>query len=133
MKKTKEEPKDVFCVAKPLDHYRKVLGSILGLLGSGKIAVYTRSAHPGLPVAARLLGLEVLVCVEDCTPHSRGHGEELMLKFWKQLKWKEAKAATAPQEVRNVGNADLTFLQALAPEKEKQVIQARSPLDIKIE
>ena len=129
LKKGKAEAKDIFCCAKPLDFYEKTLTTILGLtqLSAGKIAVITRTAHPGLPVAARLLNLEVLLCVEDCPPHSRGHGDELMLKFWKQLKWKEAQAATAPKEVRNVGSSELTFLTALAPEKEAQVVQARFP------
>jgi hypothetical protein len=129
LKKTKADPKDIFCLAKPLDYYRKTLTTILGLtsLSAGRIVVITRTAHPGLPVAARLLNLEVLVCVEDCPPHSKGHGDELMLKFWKQLKWKDAEAATAPKEVKSVGSSDLTFLTVLAPEKAAQVIQARFP------
>ena len=129
LKKTKEDPKDIFCAAKPLDYYKKTLTTILGLtnLSAGKIVVITRTAHPGLLVAARLLSLEVLVCVEDCPPHSKGHGDELMMKFWKQLKWKDAEAAVSPKEVRSVGSSDLTFLTALAPEKAVQVIQARFP------
>ena len=125
----KAEAKDIFCVAKPLDHFRKVFGTILGLtnLSAGKVVVVTRTAHPGLPVAARLQNLEVLICVEDCPPHSKGHGDELMLKFWKQLKWKEAEAATASAEIKNVGSSELTFLTALAPEKAAQVVQARFP------
>ena len=129
LKKTKADPKDVFCCAKPLDYYRKSLSTILGLtsLSAGKIVVITRTAHPGLPVAARLLGLEVLVCVEDCPAHSKGHGDELMLKFWKQLKWKEAEEAVAPKAVRSVGSSDLTFLTVQAPEKAAQIVQARPP------
>jgi len=129
LKKTKADPKDIFCFAKPLDYYRKTLTTILGLtsLSAGKLVVITRTAHPGLLVAARLLGLEVLACVEECPPHSKGHGDELMLKFWKQLKWKEAVAATATKEIRNVGSSDLTFLTVLAPEQAAQIVQARSP------
>ena len=129
LKKGKAEAKDIFCVAKPLDHYGKVFNTILGLtnLSAGKIVVITRTAHPGLPVAARLLGLEVLTCVEECPPHSKGHGEELMLKFWKELKWKEAEALTASKEVRHVGNSELTFLTVLGPEKAVQVVQACFP------
>ena len=126
LKKAKQDPKDVFCLAKPLDHYRKVLTTVLKLT-SGKLAVITRTAHPGLLVAARALGLEVLVCVEDCPPHSKGHGDELMLRFWKQLKWAQAEAATKPKEVKNVANSDLTFLMALAPEQAAQMVQARPP------
>ena len=129
MEKTKGDPKDIYCSAKPLDFYRKNLTTILGLttLSAGKIVIITRTAHPGLPVAARLLGLEVLVCVEECPTHSKGHGEELMHKFWRQLKWKEAEAATAPKEVKSVGSSDLTFLSVLAPEKSAQLVQARFP------
>jgi hypothetical protein len=129
VKKTKAEAKVIFCSAKPLEYYRKVLTTILGLtsLSAGKVVVITRTAHPGLAVAAGLLGLEVILCAEDCPPHSKSHGEELMLKFWKQLKWKEAEAATVHKEVRNVSSSDLTFLTVLAPEKAAQVIQARSP------
>ena len=129
LKKTRADPKDIFCFAKPLDYYKKTLTTILGLtpLSAGKIVVITRTAHPGLLVAARQLGLEVLACVDECPPHSKGHGDELMLKFWKQLKWKEAEAATAPKQVRNVGSSDLTFVTVLAPEQSAQVVQARSP------
>ena len=122
-------PTEIFCSAKPLDYYRKTLTTILGLtsLSGGKIVVITRTAHPGLPVAARCLGLEVLICVEDCPPHSKAHGEELMLKFWKQLKWNEAEAAVKPKEIRNVSSSDLTFLSVQAPEHAQQILQARPP------
>ena len=58
LEKTKGDPKDIYCFAKPLDFYRKNLTTILGLtpLSAGKIVIITRTAHPGLPVAARLLG-----------------------------------------------------------------------------
>ena len=126
LKKMKTEAKDIFCLAKPLDYYRKTLTTILGM-STGRLVVITRTAHPGLPVAARALGLEVLVCVEDCPPHSKGHGDDLMIKFWKQLKWKEAEAASVPKEVRSVGSSELTFIMALAPEKAVQIVQACSP------
>ena len=129
LKKAKCDPQEVWSFAKPVDHYKKILTGVLGLtpLSHGKIAVVTRTAHPGLPVAARQLGLEVLVCVEECPPHSKGHGDEQMLKMWKQLKWKEAEAAAAPTEVRLVGSSALTFATVLAPEKAQQIMQACSP------
>ena len=74
-KKGKSLAKDVFCVAKPLDHYRKVLNYVLQV-SSGKIIIISRSSHPGLPVAARQCGLEVFTCVDECPQHSRGHGED---------------------------------------------------------
>ena len=125
-KKVKADPKDVFCSAKPLEYYKKVLTGILGL-STGRLVVVTKTAHPGLPVAARLQGLEVLLCVEDCPVHSKRHGEEVTMDFWRQLKRKEAEDATVPQEIKSVTNQDLTFMTVMAPEKEKQLIQAIPP------
>ena len=126
LKKTKMEAKDVFCFTKPLDYYGKTFATVLGL-SSGKVAIITKSAHPGLPVAARLAGLEVLLCVEDVTPHSKGHGDELLLSFFKQLKMADARKATKPLDVKSVGNSDLTFMSVLAPAEKTQIVQARSP------
>ena len=122
-KKRKRDPVDVFTSTKPLHHFQQVFENICSAPASSYLVAMTRSAHPGLPVAARLARFEVIALVENATEHSRNHGKELMDLFWRNLKWNEALAASSA-EIRRVHAAECQFALVPAPPADTQMVLA---------
>ncbi len=114
--------RNVFPFAFPVAYHGRTLDQVLGASSLTHLVVVTRTAHPGLLVAARQRGLEVICLLEGASPHSQGHGSmvlEGMLIKWKfPLAQKELGAVNS----KRVAAKELTFIVVNAPATEQQVI-----------
>ena len=74
----------------------------------------TRTAHPGLYVAARALKLEVLACVQGQSEHSMRHGDALLAKLLALQKLPDAKSALGEGAGKRLRTSSLQFITVAA-------------------
>lgn len=113
--------KDVFTFAFPLQWYKRILEQARG--SAQHIVIMTRTSHPALAMAARMLKMEVTCLVQGPLPHSMGHGQAFLESICLKQKWDEAKKSAKAQGVKRIRASALQFIEATAPPVAEQMIR----------
>jgi len=103
---------NVFVFAQPVAIYEGILKSVVKAQNMTHLIVLTRTSHPSLLVAGRRCGLETIAFVEKVSPHSMGHGEELLRKMTTMAMMVKAKALVQKVGTKRVSVGSLTFITA---------------------
>jgi len=114
--------------AKPLKYHQRLCITLLKARTRTHLVLVTRSAHPGLLVAARLAGLKVIALILGCSEHSRAHGKKLLRAMLAAEKLPIARTLVAQEALgrsfpKRVLDHQLQFIHLAAPRD--QVVQVR--------
>ena len=71
----------LFPFANPISYYKKLLLEALDARSCTHILIYSRTSHPSLIAAARMVGLNVTALHESLSQHSMWHGARLLRQF----------------------------------------------------
>ena len=108
--------RNLFPFASPLEHHSRILHQLMGATSFTHMVVLTRTAHPGLIVAARECKLETLVLVEGANEHCLAHGRDLLRNLLCGRHYKAAKDQVGSTVgVKRVRASTLPFILAKAP------------------
>ncbi len=114
---------NLFCYGAPIAVHGCVFRDLLKGSQRTHLLLLSRTAHPGLIVAAREANLKVIGWRAGVSAHSASHGEALLKKLLTQRKLKDAKRllaeTAAPKRLRA---ADFQFIVAAAPPPQEQVL-----------
>ena len=83
--------RNLFPFALPLIVHEKILAQVARGSSLSHLILMTRTAHPGLCVAARGLNLECIVLIQGNKEHCLAHGRELLRKMLVVNKYTSAK------------------------------------------
>ena len=108
--------------AKPLQHWSMLLDQVAHVSSAKYLVYISRTAHPGLAVAARAAGLQVLGLVQGARNHCQRHATSLLRQMMMQLKMTEVKKTE--QGVKRAGNfGGLSFISATVPANELTLVK----------
>lgn len=115
--------KELWPFARPVAQGARILQQMLHSETATRLVLLTRSAHPGLLVAARTVKLRSLGYYE-VPPHNFAHGRALLEKMMIQLKVDEARRAVeADGQRKRTRDSDLQFRSVLSPPASEQLVE----------
>jgi hypothetical protein len=123
---------NLFPYVAPVAAHTRILSDLLRCNQRTHLLLLTRTAHPGLIVAAREANLKVIVLMSGVNQHSRMHGQQLMKQIFMIRKYSVAKAAVpkAAGGQKRLRQSDLQFIVVEAPSE--QTVRIRD-VEIKTE
>ncbi len=126
-KETGKFKRNLFPFASPVAFHSQILHRVLNASRFSHMLILTRSAHPGLYVAARDCKLECLVFVEGAKEHCLAHGKDLLCKMLVAKNYKSAKeqVGIATTAVKRVRASSLPFIVVKGPPVDEQAIHIR--------
>ena len=108
--------RNLFPFASPVEQHSRVLHQLVGATGFTHLIVLSRTAHPGLLVAARECKLEILALIEGSNDHCVAHGRELLRNMLCGKHYKAAKEQVGSTGgVKRVRASSIPFILAKAP------------------
>lgn len=118
--------RNLFPFASPVAVHSRVFHQILRGSSCSHVLVLTRSAHPGLYIAARECKLECIALLEGAKEHCVAHGRELLRKMLIAKHYRAAKEAVSmSKSVKRVQSSSVPFIVLNAPPESDQIIHMR--------
>ena len=117
---------ELFTFSRPVSYYVSLLKELCSVPTVSFLVALTRTAHPGLLVAGRELGLEVLCGQFGTKTHSFEHGKRLMEHIFVKRFWAKAEEART-HGVKRVARSSLTFIVAHCTEEQGFRIKDMAP------
>lgn len=117
--------KELWPYARPVQQGVKIMQQLLHSETATRLILLTRTAHPGLLVAARQVKLRAIAYVE-APDHQYKHGQHLLEQMLVRTKYPEAKAAIAAangEHKKRARGDDLQFRSVQAPPMTDQIIE----------
>lgn len=126
------EPSDpyvvnLFCYASPVACHNRINSDVLKANQRTHLLLLTRTAHPGVIIAARQAHLKVIGLRLGVSPHAVAHGQLLMKKMFAHNKLKEARALLAQSAaLKRLRVSELQFIPVAAPPATDQALRVTS-------
>jgi len=112
----------LFTFSRPVAYYVSMIRGLTGALGMNIFVPLIRTAHPGLLVAGRSIGMEVLCGQFGVKPHAHEHGKQVMENILTKRKWKDAQKLVSPVLAKRLRASSLTFI----------TVEAESPQIVRV-
>ena len=120
---------NLFPYAAPIAAHKQVFSSVLHATQRTHLLLLTRTAHPGVMVAARESNLKVIALVQGVRHHSYEHGKALLndLLCASKLPMARSLVASLSTGVKRMRPSDLQFITLSAPDEQPVRVREVEP------